>query len=552
MKIIEHLIIFLLLLCCLSSCLDNPLPDPKTLLRKAEHNIDANPEAALHSLDSISAPSVSLRKSDYMKYAMLHVEAAFMSGKEIKNDTAIFEAYRYYEKNDDLPQQAKATLLSACVLEEQGQTDAAVDAYNKAFSLASQTADSALMARSKHYLGNLNYNSDYYDIALSNYHEANLFYGQNLQKKVMLYNSIGSTFLLKKENDSALYYLEEGLEMARKAQNADLAGKIMHTMSVAYKEKGDYGQSLLLLRQSVLVGVADNDSIRHHLNFANLYLNMNEMDSAGYYAEKLEKEIRDVGNDPLSVSINSFLASYEAQIGDTEMALYYQKHLFELSSSIYEENLKQSVYEAQQKYDFEAQQNQYNKQLANRRRTILLLVIGLLVLAVAVAVAMFRNSQKNKALANVLKELLSFKHENNKMQTDFTEREKDWSGLIASYEDKLEEGLKFRQTVMQQTDILSRNFGEKSYMLNLEKTVFGSSSHWEKMMTVFDELYPGVRASLHEHYPQLSEMECKDFVLSIIGVSRNDEALLLDVSVSVVDKMRSKVKKITGKNGVAE
>lgn len=71
-------------------------------------------------------------------------------------------------------------------------------------------------------------------------------------------------------------------------------------------------------------------------------------------------------------------------------------------------------------------------------------------------------------------------------------------------------------------------------------------------MTVFDELYPGVRASLHEHYPQLSEMECKDFVLSIIGVSRNDEALLLDVSVSVVDKMRSKVKKITGKNGVAE
>lgn len=175
MKTLDRLIIYLLFLCCLPSCLDNPLPDPKTLLRKAEHSIDTNPEAALHSLDSISAPSVSLRKSDYMKYAMLHVEAAFMSGKEIKNDTAIFEACRYYEKNDDLPQHAQATLLSACVLEEQGQTDAAVDAYNKAFSLASQTADSALMARSKHYLGNLNYNSDYYDIALSNYHEANLF-----------------------------------------------------------------------------------------------------------------------------------------------------------------------------------------------------------------------------------------------------------------------------------------------------------------------------------------------------------------------------------------
>ena len=552
MKIIERLIIFLLLLCCLSSCLDNPLPDPKTLLRKAEHSIDTNPEAALHSLDSISAPSVSLRKSDYMKYAMLHVEAAFVSGKEIKNDTAIFEACRYYEKNDDLPQQAKATLLSACVLEEQGQTDAAVDAYNKAFSLASQNADSVLMARAKHYLGTLNYKTGYFEEALQSYKIATALYSHDLARKAMMYRAIGQTFALQHENDSALHYLEKGLEMAKKAGNVAEESKLLNAMSIVYREKGDFVQSLSLLRQSVTVGLADNDSTRLHLNYGKLFFGMNEMDSAGCYAEKLQREVESVTDGPEKAAIYAFLARYEAGIGNMDSAYHIHQLYTELLSSEYRKQLQQSVYEAQQKYDFEAQQNQYNKQLANRRRTILLLVIGLLVLAVAVAVAMFRNSQKNKALANVLKELLSFKHENNKMQTDFTEREKDWSGLIASYEDKLEEGLKFRQTVMQQTDILSRNFGEKSYMLNLEKTVFGSSSHWEKMMTVFDELYPGVRASLHEHYPQLSEMECKDFVLSIIGVSRNDEALLLDVSVSVVDKMRSKVKKITGKNGVAE
>ena len=197
MKTLDRLIIYLLFLCCLPSCLDNQHPDPKALLRKAEQNIDTNPEVALHSLDSILAPSVSFRQNDCMKYVMLHVEAAFLSGKEIKNDTAIFEACRYYEKNDDLPQQAKATLLSACVLEAQGQTDAAVDAYNKAFALASQNADSAMMAKAKHYLGNMNYNTGYYDEAVKNFKQADKYYADNLSKKAQMLRAIGAAFTLK-------------------------------------------------------------------------------------------------------------------------------------------------------------------------------------------------------------------------------------------------------------------------------------------------------------------------------------------------------------------
>ncbi len=551
MKSFERLIIYLLFLCCFTSCLDNPAPDPKVLLHRAERNIENNPEAAWHSLDSISIPKLSLGRADYMKYAVLHAEADFLCFKELKNDTAIFEACRYYEKKQDLPQHTKATLYSACVLEAQGQTDAAVDAYNKAFALASQNADSVMMAKAKHYLGNLDYNIGYYEEAVKNFRQADNFYANNLSKKAQMHRAIGATFTLKHENDSALLYLERGLKLARDAEDELEESYFLNTMSIVYREKGDYEKSLLLLRQSVSVGLADNDSIRHHLNYANLFLGMNEMDSVEYYAKKLQKEVKDVEDGSLSISIYAFLANYEARVGNMGEAYSYQKSLFELSSSIYDENMKQSVYEAQLKYDFEAQQNQYNKQLANRRRTILLLVIGLLVLAVAVAVAMFRNAQKNKALANALKDLLTFKHENDRMKTDFTEREKELSDMLASCENNMERELRFRQTVMRQLDILSKNYGQKSYLHDLEKTVFGNDSHWAKMMAVFDELYPGVRASLHEHYPQLSEMECNDFVLSIIGVSRSDEAMLLDVSISVVDKMRSKVKKITGKGAIS-
>ena len=129
--------------------------------------------------------------------------------------------------------------------------------------------------------------------------------------------------------------------------------------------------------------------------------------------------------------------------------------------------------------------------------------------------------------------------------------QKELSDMLASCENNMERELRFRQTVMRQLDILSKNYSQKSYLHDLEKTVFGNRNHWDEMMAVFDELYPGLRASVQEHYPQLNEMERNDFVLSVIGVSRSDEAFLLGVSVSVVDKMRSKVKKITGKGAIS-
>lgn len=545
MKSIQRYIIFLLFFCSLSSCFHDSRPDYTVLLHNAERSINTDPEAALYSLDSISMPDFNLSQSDYMNYALLHAVASFLCGKEFKNDTAIFEASRFYEKKNDMQHLAKATLFSACVLEEQGQTDVAVETYNKAFSIARQIADSSVMARAKHYLGNLNYNSGYYDNALRNFHEANSLYGLNFQKKAIIYNSIGGVFSLIHETDSALHYLEKGLGMADEAHDANLYDKILHTMSIAYKEKGDFEHSLLSLRQSVRKNVDYNDSVRYHLNFAILFLSMDEMDSTAHYTRLLQNEVQNVTDRPEQTAIYDFLAQYQVYIGNADSSYFFEQQKNDALSQEYNKRLQQSVYEAQQKYDFEAQQNRYNKQLANRRRTILILVTCLLFLTIAVAIAMFRNSQKNKALANVFKDLLTFKQENSRLQSDFTEREKDMSSLIASYENRLERELKFKQIVMQQTDLLTKTKGDRLYMLDLEKTVFGGGNHWEKMMTVFDELYPGVRASMHEHYPQLSELELDDFVLSIIGVTRNDEALLLNVSVSVVDKMRSKVKKIT-------
>lgn len=560
MKIIERLIIFLLLLCCLSSCLDNPLPDPKTLLRKAEQNIDTNPEAALHSLDSISAPSVSLRKSDYMKYVMLHVEAAFMSGKEIKNDTAIFEACRYFEKKDDLPQQAQATLLSACVLEEQGQTDAAVDAYNKAFSLASQTADSVLMARSKHYLGNLNYNSGYFDEAVKNFKEANGYYAHNLSKMVQVYRAIGQTFALQHENDSALHYLEKGLETARKANDQIGESDLLNAMSIVYREKGDYGQSLSLLRQSVTVGFADNDSTRLHLNYGKLFFGMNEMDSAGCYAEKLQREVESVTDGPEQAAIYAFLARYEAGIGNMDSAYYYEQKNVEALSNEYHKRLQQSVYEAQTKYDFEAQQNQYYQELAQRRKTILVLVFALLSLALILSVVLFILLHREKEMLRLKDDFLSFKQQSIELQNELDSRKKQQDGqtdllqqtmdLLNAANANKDERLRNRFKTLCNMEVYHLNVGDKAFLDALYNSLYEKSDFWTNALEVVGELYPNVIQSIRLSCPDMTDEDFKTAVFILMNVSRQTEAILLDTTVNMVDKNRMKIRRELKKHGI--
>ena len=64
------------------------------------------------------------------------------------------------------------------------------------------------------------------------------------------------------------------------------------------------------------------------------------------------------------------------------------------------------------------------------------------------------------------------------------------------------------------------------------------------MTDLFNTIYPGLYDSLKEKYPDMSELERRVYMLNDFKLSRLDEALLLDVSTSVLDKARGKVKKL--------
>ena len=547
----------ILLLFCFTVCACTYRPNSKLLIYNVEHSIDTNPEAALASLDSILNPDLSLGHADYMKYALLHVEAAYLSFKDMKNDTAVFEACRYYEEKHDLPQLTKATLYSACVLEAQGQTDAAVDTYNKAFALASQNTDSTMMAKARFYLGNLNYNTGCYDEAAKNFMEADMYYAYDLSKKALIYRTLGQTFLLRKENDSALHYLEKGLDLTRKTKDVANESDILNTMSIVYREKGNYTQSLELLRQSVSVGIADNDSIRLYLNYANLFLGMGEMDSAGFYAAKLKKVVKNVADGPEQAAIYVFLSRFESAFGSIDSAFVFEQQHVQALDKEYRRRLQQSVYEAQRKYDFEAQQNHYYQQIAQRRKTIIVLAFALLSLSVLLSVLLLVNLRRNKEMLQTKEKLLSFEKRTFELQNELDRQKKQQSNL--SDQTKLlqrtmdlltnanvykKESLKNRFKILCNMEIHIQNKGDKELLDVLRSSMYGKSDFWTAALKVVDELYPDVAKNIRKNCPELTENEFKTAVFILMNVPRKTEAVLLNNSVDMVDKNRTKVRKM--------
>ena len=95
---------------------------------------------------------------------------------------------------------------------------------------------------------------------------------------------------------------------------------------------------------------------------------------------------------------------------------------------------------------------------------------------------------------------------------------------------------------MRKLDIFLKNREEKAYLAALKDAVFNDEDPWDALMGIFDLLYPNVRTNLTMQYPELTEMEQKDFILSYFNVSRDEEARLFQKSVHYVDKLRYTVR----------
>jgi transcriptional repressor NrdR len=185
-------------------------------------------------------------------------------------------------------------------------------------------------------------------------------------------------------------------------------------------------------------------------------------------------------------------------------------------------------------------QNEMNRKLIQRQHVItffgVLTIIGL----IALAVSQIRLAKTRKQEAETNANLFHFMQQNKSLVESNMSQERKVLDATQQLSDMY--FAKFK--TMQKLSFSIENPKNKIALKELEKAVFGDGEHWDGVIDVLDVLYPGLWESITFKYPEMEEMERRVFILSRFKLSRMEEAALLGISTSVLDKLRTRVHKI--------
>ncbi len=544
MRCLIRLLSFVSILHCFYAC--NPQPEAPALLAQAELFMESHPDSAMLLIDSIFAPEINLSNKQYMHYLVAKVRAKYKNHQNVSEDTLIFRARDYFEERSvkNPAQAALACFYSGCVYREQADYKQAMQEYKQAYNYALQATDSLLLGLIYHNMGDLLEEEDLHAEALEEYRKAKEIYSSFPKNQIHSLYAMGIMHLLLDNCDSALIYTHKALLLAEALEDEKMQSLLAHGLSVSYKEADDLHNAEYFLRKAFMLNTDSIELPRYYLNFANLYSAMGCEDSIVLYTERLKLTIDSVTDNYLKASVFGFLARREKERGNYDEAFYYQNEHSRVVEKIMEEQLRQSVYEVQQRYNFEKIKNEQQVQKNRYQSWIILLLVVILLSGTVFTFYTIR--QKN---------LLLETRENidtlNKMAKSLS---KSYESRIQRKEKDLREALLWRFDVVKKAALLSESEVESSnsnkLLKKFHKIVYAENANdqWLGILSAFDQINKDVAENIKQKYTDLSEMEYKIVLLAYAGISVKETALILCLSSNTVQSYRSSLRKKIGIN----
>ena len=390
-----YLIIPTLLL--LSSCYD--LKSRERLAHAQQLLEQEYADSAANALDSIYLPR-DMGREYYMQYLVTRVQAKYKAYRDVKNDTAIMEAVRYYEKKNKNPEQiALANYSAGCVMKERGENKRAIPYFKKAVNAATLTKNFKLQGL---IYGNLAYvyheelfqeqAIDYFKKAFSVYRQAK---GTETNQMNTL-SFLATNFLTNQQQDSALHYFKQALTIADAVHDRYYQASIRNNIGLVYQQKKDYKLSNLILKESLHYSPDSSLKNKIQLNIAENYLKLTDFNALKEYLPLIKKS-RETSSDLYYKSaVIDFLKEYEVTIGNYAQALLYSEENYRIASTIFNQNQTRALIEAEKEFDYTQKANEV-KLAKQRQQNITLFFSLLLLLFLSIGLFFrFRARQKQK------------------------------------------------------------------------------------------------------------------------------------------------------------
>ncbi len=536
-----------------------PTREARRMVDRAERLADTLPDSTARLIDSVLRMPVYFSERERMDMALLQAEALFGDhGNAISPvmDDDFFDnhgnlstspelerASAYYAKKKQYAKAAKAALYSGFVQQHYYEKEEAMKSFKEAEQYGGLVNDSLSVAQAEYWMGKMLYYDGMEQEALNSLLISESLIGNRYADRAFIENSKAVLYILMNQYDSAEICLQKGLVWADKAHFEKAQQKILNNYAVLCRLEKKYDHSIAYLTQ--MVKLNDNEETNlflYYLNMGKTFASAKEMDSVELYFKHVETLLSNKG-----IMLESKVSAYDAlsqfaeERGDFQNALKFKEQREDFLAKVLVQRQEQAVYRVQHQYDYESLQNVMNQQIARKQRII---AISIVLLLCVVTWFMYRSSQRNKKEAEANANLFHFMEQNKALVESNIAHEKK----VLDTTQQLSDLLYARLKAMQKLDYCLKTPKDKIALKDLEKEVFGTGDHWDAIREVLVALYPGLLETLKLKYPEMDEMELRVCMLSRLKLSRLAESTLLGISVSVLDKTRTKIHKIIGQD----
>lgn len=534
-----------LLAVCLFGCnrhSSNPL------LHQVHSLLEVRPDSALTVLKNLSAVE-EMPEVDRAYYALLLAESTDKNELPLLPcDSLLDFALDYYEDGDK--EMAAALLYKGRLLAQMNDKKAAIENSLKALEVLQNYPEDTKSRRLIYSSLGLWYGDcGLYDKALEMQNQA-LHYSCSAKDTAIAYHNIGYVYSMRDLQDSSITYQRKAVEYAVRSKDTNMMVASWHSLSLFYG-RFDKTDSAVVYARKVFQYVSDEHKmVNAYYNMGDLYIDLEQYDSARYYLEK-------------SLLLSSSwsmpywsLAVMESELGNFQSAYHYLDTFVIVQDSL---DVSEKLSEVQHLvYKHQTELEVKDEQIKSRRIIGWIVCMAIIVCFVLILIYQHRIDRKNSQQALYEQ---SLQHANEKlsiMQQRIKENESSLVLLqdrenqnldeIAKKEQLIaqlrQEKLTLRAWLFQQTSIYKKVYSlyEQQEVDKKARKVMTNSDCEKLKKTVF-EIYADYISPLQIQYSQLTEDDLLCLCLLEAGIPPLVIALCLGHTDTVAfNKRKSRLK----------
>lgn len=315
------------------------------------------PDSAAGLLSQLTPEIGNFNEHEIAFYCLLQTQVNVRGNTTVHSDSTIDVAIDYYQKTQDIRNLAKAYFLKG-VLHSTSQSDSsAILCYTKAKHEAEKCNDHLLLMKICNNLGLIYLFQNLPDYTLQELDNAQLFMEKascrSRYQAVILRNRARAYNLkniLKPGGDSscvntAIRMYNQALASVTDSTSKDLTKSIYRELSTIHSYKNDFQKAFGYLNASI----DSSDLLLYYNSKADIFMNMNEVDSAYLYLQKCISDPRMYAK----CATYDKLYRIEKRKKNVLKALEYADSLLALNDSLIAITIPDKVVEIQRKYNNE-------------------------------------------------------------------------------------------------------------------------------------------------------------------------------------------------------